>query len=250
MDSEAFYKFVNTVEFDKKMTFFWAPEKYIDAFFSQATDDEKAYVESCTRAFDKVYNGRGYEIIRVTMVLTENYNSFKNRLNGTIKDDWLSEKTFGSIAPDCVTVLDTLSNLEDWQVKLRDMFVGMKWAEEPKVPQEVLEEELEKDNELSNISDEHMTSICAYIIRSCQIFNGGIHNMTTFTNPTIPFHEIIEVYKVFRNDNPDLMQHVRSAVGEDGIFTLVYMPPQPEVQNRDDNKDKENDTIELNKIVI
>jgi len=225
MDLKAFDKFVDTVEFDKTMARFWAPEALTNAFFEQHTDSQITYVENCIKALDKVYDGRGQEILRAAMVLTENCNSFKNRINGTIKDEWLSEKTFGSIAQDCVTVMNTIQNLEAWQIKLKEMFSGMKWAEIPPIPEE------KKVDNLINISEEHIQIIIGYILRSYGIFHEGQSNMTTFTHPDVPLNEIIKIYSKFKSENLAMLQYVRNGVDCDGKFNLIYILPQPDKKN-------------------
>jgi len=238
MDLKAFGKFIETVEFDKRMASFWAPEALTIAFFEQRTDGQLAYVENCIKAFDKVYDGRGQEILTAAMVLTENCNSFKNRINGTIKDEWLSEKTFGSIAQDCVMIMNTIPQLEDWQVKLKEMFASMKWAEIPPIP------EVKHEDKISNISKDHIQIIINYILQSYSIFQEGLSNMTTFTHPDVPLNELIEIYSSFKAENPALLQYIRNGVDCDGKFNLIYMLPQPEP-----NKENIHST-DMTKIII
>lgn len=235
MDLKAFDEFINTVEFDKTMAYYWAPESLTNAFFEQSNDSQIVYVENCIKALDKVYNGRGQDILRAAMILTENCNSFKNRINGIIKDEWLSEKIFGSIAPDCVIVMNTIPILEDWQVKLKELFAGMKWAEPPPMP------EVKRD-ELDNISDNHQLIILDYLIQSYGIFDQKKSTMTMFTHSDIPLNEVIEVYNEFKAENLKLFQHVRWGVGGDGKFSLIYM-------TQDQNK-KNTEQDEITKITI
>lgn len=58
----------------------------------------------------------------IIVILHENCEAFKNRVDGTIKDNWLSKEKFGNIASHCISVMEKLDGLEDWQHKLIDTF--------------------------------------------------------------------------------------------------------------------------------
>lgn len=247
MDEKTFYNFTHSVKFDESMTFFWAPETYIIALFHPRTADHEAYLDNCIKAFNEVYDGRGEKILRAGMVLFENCNSFKNRINGSIEDDWLSEKIFGSIAQDCVTVLDTIPQLEDWQVQLKEKFKNMKWSEEPQVP-EVVDEEEEEMFDYMNKYPEKFNIIGNFIIQSCKIFNDDQSNMTMFTHPDVPLDEVIRVFNWLKKTNYH-MKDIRSAIGADGKLCLVHMPKQQDENNKEE--DPINKTPQpLDKIVI
>ncbi|QKF94149.1 hypothetical protein QKU48_gp0691 [Fadolivirus algeromassiliense] len=128
MDEHSFYTFVDYYKgkFDTSMTTWWSPEQRYISLYDPTTESEKMYVANFIGALDKVYDNRGKEILRAALILTENCKPFENRINGTIKDDWLTEKNFGSIAADCVDVLNHLPHLTDWQHTLKGMFENMK----------------------------------------------------------------------------------------------------------------------------
>jgi hypothetical protein len=56
------------------------------------------------------------------VVLIENTVSFKNRMEGIVKDDWFSRNTFHPIAEKCVFILSKLDKLESWQITLINEF--------------------------------------------------------------------------------------------------------------------------------
>lgn len=243
MDFDAFYDFTYSLDFDKSMCSFWAPETPVTCFFSEATAGEIAYVENCIKALDKIYDGRGDEILHVAMILYENCESFKNRLNGTIKDEWLTEKTFGPIAKDCVTVLDTLPKLEDWQVELRNLFQGMKKIDLP----------VKKQPSMKSINVMNFLAIASFLEQSYNHFSKNQYGMMQFTRTDIPLDEILEVYNynketlgsVVSGGGQEIWNDIRCAVGGDGVFCLVYMKQKKESdkQQVDQSADNEITTI-------
>ncbi len=98
-------------------TFFWAPESAVYKF-----------------SLTKIYNEQDlYQ--QAIIVLCENENSFKNRVNGNIKDEWLSTKTFKPILKELILILETLYlmndpkydsheylKMQDWQIELLKIF--------------------------------------------------------------------------------------------------------------------------------
>lgn len=61
-------------------------------------------------------------------VLVTNEIPFKRRVDGVVLDNWLSKKNFGNIANDCVDVLTCLHDIdkiEEWQIKLIEIFKSM-----------------------------------------------------------------------------------------------------------------------------
>ena len=62
------------------------------------------------------------------LVLYKCCNSFKNRIQGTIIDNWLTKETFNPIAKECyeyLCKLEEMACLEDWQIELKTVFKNM-----------------------------------------------------------------------------------------------------------------------------
>lgn len=59
------------------------------------------------------------------IVLCENNTAFKNRVYQVKKDEWLSKKNFHNIALDCFNILNSIDNVEPWQVALKEIFQNM-----------------------------------------------------------------------------------------------------------------------------
>jgi hypothetical protein len=78
---------------------FWAPEAALDRFRNSGF---------CKK-------GDAYQI--ALMVLCENEHAFRSRLAGTLKDEWLSTKTFGPIVGQLILAMEDT-------VKLSDMYPG------------------------------------------------------------------------------------------------------------------------------
>ncbi len=94
-------------------TSYWAPEVYDD--LSEFITTLKQHHLSEKDAENNI----------AVFVLCENRESFKKRINGEINDLWLTKQTFNNIAQDCYDVLNRQNDLEDWQIKLRDIFRQM-----------------------------------------------------------------------------------------------------------------------------
>jgi len=67
------------------------------------------------------------------IVLVDNCESFKNRMNGLIQDDWINKTKFSPIVNECVDILKTFNdpklhmkmlNLESWQQELLNLFMS------------------------------------------------------------------------------------------------------------------------------
>ena len=111
-------------------TRYWAPEQFFLSLQNPSSVSEILYDTSVVLAIEKVYGGKAQEYKNVACVLHQYADSFKNRINGTMRDTWLSAKTFGSIASMCVDVLDRVEDfskngLEEWQKQLREKFREM-----------------------------------------------------------------------------------------------------------------------------
>ncbi len=94
-------------------TSYWAPEVYGDIS------------EFLTTLKQHHLSEKDVENNIAVFVLCENGESFKNRINREINDLWLSKQTFGNIAQDCYDVLNRQNDLEEWQVKLKEIFKKM-----------------------------------------------------------------------------------------------------------------------------
>jgi len=94
-------------------TNYWSPEQYENTALFMGTLTKHHvpidYIENNIALF----------------VLCENYEPFKNRINGNIKDLWLTKKNFEIIAQDCYDILAGQNDLEDWQIKLKESFKEM-----------------------------------------------------------------------------------------------------------------------------
>lgn len=235
MDKQSFLVFVDHYDFDDSMTRWWAPEQRTEAFFTQCTESERLYVFNFIRVLDEVYNNRGEAILRAAMVLTENCTSFQNRINGTIKDDWLTEKTFGSIAAECVIILNHLPHLEDWQVTLKEIFEQMKPAPAPPMP--IINQS--SKTILDTFDYTIVDQIVKFIFASRNAFFEGKINMTMFPNDNVSLNDIIEVYKIVKEENPILFNGIRHGINSDGKFILFYSQPN----KTNDNKESENSDI-------
>ena len=66
-----------------------------------------------------------YENNIAVFVLFRNCSSFKSRMTGKICDSWISKSNFGTISQKCYDILEAQSDLEDWQIKLKEIFKSM-----------------------------------------------------------------------------------------------------------------------------
>jgi hypothetical protein len=55
-------------------------------------------------------------------VLWTNREAFRNRILGTIKDDWLIKERFEHISEVCFELLSEINNPEEWQITLKNKF--------------------------------------------------------------------------------------------------------------------------------
>lgn len=193
------------------------PEQCLDVFDEDGLNaTEFEYVTLIQTKLKEVYGNRTTDILRALLVLTQNCQSFKNRLNGTIKDEWLTEKNFGSIMVDCVEVLDKLPNPAEWQLELKTIFKSMK-------PQKkVIQEPVKQAVKEIKLPDEE--KVIAIMKQIKEFFDGLIQGQTTkiiFGN-NITFHDIMTVYSEAKRQTPELYKHVRNVIDSDGNFILVY----------------------------
>jgi len=130
MDTRDLYSFLKYHNTDLSMTAFFAPERIVDVYDDPNTYDDEKYNESVQRSFMKNYGSNGTLMYTAVGVLVKNYKPFQNRINGIIKDNWLSPQVFGSIAKLCVFVLNKLEeihkqnnlDLQEWQKQLKNKF--------------------------------------------------------------------------------------------------------------------------------
>lgn len=99
---------------------YFAPEALAEALQRPRTCDEESFKEAVEKHFVEKYGNK--DLIVAASVLCSCNESFKNRLNGTVRDEWFSSKTFKPIALSCITVLESLPSLEDYQKELIEKF--------------------------------------------------------------------------------------------------------------------------------
>jgi hypothetical protein len=84
--------------------------------------------EAATYNLKNKYNISIDNYLTALLVLTDYEQSFKNRIEGIIVDDWLSFENFESILKECIDILTELSDpkfiykLSNWQLELLDYF--------------------------------------------------------------------------------------------------------------------------------
>ena len=127
MDTDTFARFINDHGVDTSMTNYFAPEQYFEALKNPTclSTSELHYYHSVKTKFKKLYGDKTDDIIKAAIVLTEYCQSFENRINGVIKDRWLSYETFHDILDYLVLVLNRLENRTPMQDKLLETFRAM-----------------------------------------------------------------------------------------------------------------------------
>ena len=133
MNTTNLHDFLKAHDTNISMTAFFSPERMADVYDDPYTSDDYAYNTSIKNSFSKVYGTNSENIYTAVGVLTKNCNSFKNRIDGKIKDNWLSVNTFKSIKDSCIIVLNKMqeilknknTDLEDWQKNLINVFQSM-----------------------------------------------------------------------------------------------------------------------------
>jgi hypothetical protein len=99
---------------------YWPPEKFEGVFMEQ---DWGSIAADYFNDLSKEMESKNYKnLYTAALVLFQNRKSFKDRLNGKISDDWLSKKTFGSIAQNCLEVLSLLPSRNLDQIALQKKF--------------------------------------------------------------------------------------------------------------------------------
>ena len=97
MNTKQFEKIIDENKKLQKILFYISPELYTHVLDSRGclVDDN----------------------LKAACILHDNNGPFKNRINGTVKDEWLSRKNFSNIAKNMVIVLANIPNREDYQDK-------------------------------------------------------------------------------------------------------------------------------------
>lgn len=63
-----------------------------------------------------------YENNLAVFVLFRYCSNFKKRINGEKIDTWFTKANFGIIAQQCYDILNSLPDLENWQITLEEQF--------------------------------------------------------------------------------------------------------------------------------
>lgn len=122
MNDNQFFNYLHTIEGIDQPDYikYWAPEQPLMALDNPYRDTEANYQKLVVEHFREKYGNLKY--LTAAQTLAENAESFKNRIDGNIKDGWLSAKVFGPIAENCVFILSILPNKEPYQNQLLQIF--------------------------------------------------------------------------------------------------------------------------------
>ena len=67
-----------------------------------------------------------YDKLRTPIiVLHANCEPFRKRMTGEIVDNWITKESFKPIAESCCELLSKIDGLEEWQLKLKNVFEDM-----------------------------------------------------------------------------------------------------------------------------
>ena len=127
MDDRNIIEFIHTLHNIPipEYTSYWPPEGFICALDNPCTWKDWDYNELVTKHFTEKYKESATDVLMALKVLGANNEAFENRINGTIKDDWLTSKTFKPIANDCIKVLKSIDKRKPYQEKLIEIFENM-----------------------------------------------------------------------------------------------------------------------------
>lgn len=121
MQRQDFIEFLREEGVDLSPIKYWSPEQFMGAFLNP-----RAWGQSAVDFSDKVFEHfTDKRKITAGVVLFLNNNAFRDRITGTIKDTWLSKEIFSEIAHDCVTIINSISSPEDYQIELGKRFSQM-----------------------------------------------------------------------------------------------------------------------------
>jgi len=104
---------------------YWPPEYFVISIDNPVVKGALEYQQLVYAKFKERYQDRATDLFTAFKILTRYHDSFKNRIDGTIIDNWLSRETFADIASHCIEIMDQLPKLKEWQTKLRTRFLDM-----------------------------------------------------------------------------------------------------------------------------
>lgn len=127
MNITDYYKYLEHIGIELTNYMFWAPEVFISALYNPVTPTENIFFVTVRQKMENIYGKEHFEKYFAGLIsLVRNYNAFKNRYNGTIKDNWLISENFKLISKECGELLSLeFVQLENWQIELRDWFLNI-----------------------------------------------------------------------------------------------------------------------------